>query len=224
MKLTLLAALGVLLLSWTTPLAAQNSSLYHKDLPVGRQHPLVLQNSSWTHIPLPLPQKIQLHDTVVVRVDELARTQQEGEMDRRRDAFYDAVVQNWVQLIGLKAIKPTPQEDGDPRIRAQLRQLYRADAELATRESLALNIACAVVDIRPNGTLVLEGHRQIQINDAAWEVSLAGVCRREDIGPDNVVLSRNVAELLITKRERGHVRDGYKRGWLLQWIDEFHPF
>ena len=89
---------------------------------------------------------------------------------------------------------------------------------------LAFNIACYVADIRPNGNLVLEAHRVIRINEESWEVSLSGVYRREDIGPDNVVLSRNIVELKIDKRERGIVRDGYKRGWFLRWFDEFHPF
>jgi flagellar L-ring protein precursor FlgH len=50
------------------------------------------------------------------------------------------------------------------------------------------------------------------------------VCRREDVGPDGLVLSKNVLGLKLDKRERGHVRDGYKRGWFLRWFDEFHPF
>lgn len=221
MSITLLLAGGILT---ARPLSGQNSSLYHEDIPLGQQRPIAMQAGSWTYIPLPPPKKIELHDTVVVRVDELSRMQQEGEMERRKDASYDAIIKDWIELIGLKAVKPAPQADGDPRIRGQLQQLYRAEGDLETRESLAFNIACAVVDIRPNGTLVLEGHRQIRVNHESWELSLSGVCRHEDVGPDNVVLSRNVAELLIDKRERGHVRDSYKRGWLLRWVDEFHPF
>jgi flagellar L-ring protein precursor FlgH len=223
-QLAVASTAGLLLAISATTASAQNSSLFQRDLPSGEQNPALLQHGSWTFIPVPAPKKIELHDTVVVRVDELARVQSEGEVDRRKDALYNAVLTDWIELIGLKAVKPAPQEDGNPRIRGQLQQLYRAEAELQTRESLAFNIACSVVDIRPNGALVLEGHRQIRINHESWELSLSGLCRREDIGPDNVVLSRNVSELLIDKRERGHVRAAYRRGWFLRWFDEFHPF
>ena len=209
--------------SLTGSAVAQNSSLYHRDVPQGPYRPVSLDGGSWTFTPTPPPKKILLHDTVVVRVDELTRTQSEGEMERRRNAQYDAVLENWVKLIGLKKLMRSPQNTGDPQITGQLQQLYRAEAELETRESLAFNIACTIQDIRPNGTLVFEGHRQIRVNDESWELSLTGICRREDIGPDNVVMSRNIVELRIDKRERGHVRDGYKRGWFLRWFDEFHP-
>lgn len=189
-----------------------------------QRQPLLIDNGSWTFIPKVLPRVLAINDRVTVRVDELARMQAEGEVERRKDAQYDARLQDWVRLIGLKALKPSAQADGDPRIRGQLQQLFRAEADVETRESLALNIACTVADIRPNGDLVLEGHKQIRINDDMWEVSLTGICRRQDVGPDNVVLSRNIVNMKLDKRERGHVRDGYKRGWLGRWIDEFHPF
>ena len=197
---------------------AQDSSLYRESLPP------TLDRSSWTFQPLPPPKQVRIHDTVNVRVDELARMQSDGSLQRRKDALYDAVLKDWVNLIGLKALKPNKQTDGDQRVRGQLQQLFRAEGEKETRESLAFNIACTVADIRPNGNMVLEGHKRIQINDESWEVSLSGICRRQDVGPDNVVLSQNIVNLKINKRERGSVRDGYRRGWFTRLMDEFQPF
>ena len=42
--------------------------------------------------------------------------------------------------------------------------------------------------------------------------------------PNNTVLSENVADMRIVKRETGHVRDGYRRGWALEWLDKWQPF
>ncbi len=106
------------------------------------------------------------------------------------------------------------------RLRPQIDRLGDVEA----REQLVLNITCTVADIRPNGDLVLEGHRQIRINENAWDVSLSGICRHQDVGPDNVILSRNIADLKLDKREHGQSRDGYKRGWLTRVLDEFAPF
>lgn len=201
---------------------AQNSSLYPPDY--GGAGSMSLQQGSWIYRPLPPPREIQLNDIVIVRVDELARVQSDGEMERRKNALYDALLQDWVFLDGLKAVRPSAQSDGDPRLRGQLQQLYRAEADLETSESLALNIACRVADIRPNGNLVLEGHKEIIVNDEVWMVSLSGICRREDVGPDGLVLSRHITDLKVDKRERGHVRDGYRRGWMLRLMDQFAPF
>jgi len=184
----------------------------------------VRRSPNWIYTPPRPDRKLSVNDRITVRVDELSRVQSEGEIQSRKTLQYDAVLQDWIKLIGLKAIKPSPQADGDPRVAGELQQLFRAQGDMETRESLALNITCTVADIRPNGDVVLEGHKQIQVNYESWEVSLSGVCRYQDVGPDNTVLSRQIANLQIVKRDRGHVRDSYKRGWLSRWIDEWSPF
>ena len=88
----------------------------------------------------------------------------------------------------------------------------------------SFNIAATVVDIRPNGSLVLEARKNIRINDNLWETALTGICRPEDIAPDNVILSRDLIDLEILKEDRGHLRDGYKRGWFSRWFDRVQPF
>ncbi len=204
--------------------AAQSSSIFERDLPPNGQPPIMLDGGSWTYIPPVLPRRITIHDRVTIRVDELASMTQEGSVQQRRTAQYNAVLKDWVSLIGLKALKPNVQADGDQTVQGQLQQVYRAQGDVEARESLVLNIACTVADIRPNGDLVLEGHKQIRINENAWDVSLSGICRHQDVGPDNVVLSRNIADLKLDKREHGQSRDGYKRGWLVRLLDEFGPF
>lgn len=191
---------------------------------MSRIQPLTLHDASWTFSPPPPPQEIRLHDIVSIRVDELARMQSEGDVQQRKNTLYDAILKDWIMLDGLRWVKPAPQSDGDPRVNGQLNQLYRAQAELETRESLAFNIAAEVVDIRPNGNLVLEANKTVHVNDETWEYSLSGLCRKEDIGPGNLIQSRNILHLDIGKRERGHVRDGYRRGWFQRWFDRLHPF
>jgi flagellar L-ring protein precursor FlgH len=218
---------GSVLLLWGIGVAvahAQNSSLYHVSAPPGLERLPTLPNSSWTYVDVPPPKKIDLHDIIEVRVDELARMQSDGEINRRKTSTYNARLADWIFLRGLEAIKPDPQRDGDQRIQGQLQQQLRATSELEAREALALRIACEVVDIRPNGNLVLEGHKRLGVNEETWEVSLTGQCRREDIGPDNVVLSKNILDLRLDKRDRGQVRDGYKRGWFQRLFDEWDPF
>ena len=116
---------------------------------------------------------------------------------------------------------PDPQSKGDQTIAHQADGKYRAEATLETTETMRLRLTCRVVDLRPNGNLVIEGRRVVQNNDESWEVALTGVIRPEDILPNNTVLSESIAELRLSKRETGIVRDGYRRGWFLQWRDRY---
>ena len=214
----ILVSLFLLAITVTT-VHAQNSSLYRQELPAGAGPPVMLQNGSWTYRKPPPPRQVRVHDIISIRVDERSQSFSEGEADRRKVASYEAVLEDWLKLNGIRSIKPAQQSDGDPSIKGSINQLYRAEGEVESRESVKFDIAAEIVDIRPNGNLVLEAHRIIRNNDQTWEYSLNGVCRREDIGPNNVLLSQDIAELSLLKRERGSVRDSYRRGWLLRLMD-----
>ncbi len=199
---------------------AQSGSMY--GTPEGRR-PLMLGDTSWYFVEQEPPRELRLNDLVTVVVIQSAQVLAEGDVQRTQRARYDAVLLDWIKMAGL-SIKPATQPDGDPRIRATLNSQLQTNMDLATRESIKFRIAARIVDIRPNGNIVLEAHQTIRNNNEVWEASLTGVARREDVLPDNTVLSQNVAELNIHKREKGHVRDAYKRGWLLRFFDYVRPF
>lgn len=186
--------------------------------------PQTLNDGSWISIPLPPPKEIKKHDHVTIRVDIVARTQQESELQRRRNSTYDALLRSWVVLEGLTQIRKAPQTDGQQRVQGQLNGQLRTEGDLLTSESMKFDIAAKVVDILPNGNLVLEARRTVHHNEETWIVALTGICSRDAIGPGNLVLSKDIADLEVTKEEEGHIRDTYKRGWIQRWWDRIKAF
>ncbi len=187
-------------------------------------NPPPMAGTNWYYMPPPAPRVLKIHDMVTVRVDEISRMTSEGRATQRKNGSYDAILKEWVTLEGLKAVRKAPQSSGDPAVSGQVNETFRATSDVQTRESLSFNIAAEIVDIRPNGILVLEAHKTISNNDIRFEYSLSGNCQVSDIGPDNVVLSRDIMELKIDKREFGQTRDGYKRGWFHQIFARLSPF
>jgi flagellar L-ring protein precursor FlgH len=179
---------------------------------------------SWIRHEPTVPHIWQENEFLMVIVDEKAFTTAEGEVQRRKNALYDAVLEDFVILNPFRWIKPSPQSDGDPRIKGQVQQQYRAENEMETTESVKLNVAVHIADIRPNGNLVLEGHKVIEINQEVWEVSLTGICAPDAVNANRTVLSERIVDLQLKKRERGHVYDAYKRGWFTRMLDRLDPF
>ena len=188
------------------------------------QRPDVLLNSaSWIYQP-PTPLRVfRQNDVVTIRVDEITRVMAEGSSENRKRTLYEAILTDWIRLQDGR-LRPDPQANGDPTVSTESNSNFRAESTMESRESLTFNIAAKVVDIRPNGLLVLEARKAIRVNDNLWETSLSGICRSEDIAPDNVVLSKDLIDLEIKKEDRGHLRDGYKRGWFQRIFDRFQPF
>jgi flagellar L-ring protein FlgH len=203
----------------TTPLVAQRASLYQRD----EQGAIPLATSSLTYRQVLPPKQVKLHDLVTIVVIESSQSLNSGEFDGKKNASIDATLKSWIELDGLN-LKPAPQEDGDPRVNGTYNNQFRAEGELETRQALKFNITATVVDIRPNGNLVLEARKRVQDDDEILEASLTGIVRREDITPNNRVTSDAIAELSVYRRSVGHVRDSYRRGWLHKFYDRFAPF
>src|SRR5262249_48064117 len=111
-----------------------------------------------------------------------------------------------------------------PGIQGQLQSQMQSYGQGLSQEGLKYRIAATVVDVLPNGTLILEARKTILTNDALWEYSLTGRIRTQDVAGNNSVLSENVAHLSTTKRETGKIPASTNRGILTKLYDFFLPF
>jgi flagellar L-ring protein FlgH len=206
------------------PAVAQDASLAMVHA-IADQPPLTLENSSFIYQKLPPEaefRELKIHDIIKVLVDYRSTMKSEGEANNKKTANIQAALTDWLGFDG-SDIYAAPQTKGDPAIAGKLNSQYKAQAELDSKDSLTFTIAAEIIDIQPNGNLVIEAHRTIQINDEQWQQSLTGIVRRSSILADRTVRSDEVADLRIDKREMGAVRDGYRRGWFLKWYDKWKP-
>ena len=88
----------------------------------------------------------------------------------------------------------------------------------ATNRSGALSavMTTRVTEVLPNGDLVLEGVREIEINGDRQIIVLTGVVRPADINPGNVVPSTAVGQMRIRYFGRGLIKDNLSPGWLVK--------
>ena len=215
---------------WATALAAalgaaadaraQSSSLLGN--PKTRR-PLAMGDVSWTYIPPVEPKRWKLNDTVTVLIEEKTKMINEGQVDQRKKIEGAMSLKDWIKLEDFSLI-PDPQSEGDPAISGIVDNKYRAQANLQNRSSFESHIQCTVTDVRPNGTLVIEGHDRVRIDEEEYELSLSGIIQAEDILPNKSIKSEKIAEKSILLRSAGHGRDGIRRGFLLKLLDKFQPF
>jgi flagellar L-ring protein precursor FlgH len=214
------------LVSFAVPAAAQDGNLLLQPPTPPAPGELTLRNSSFTYIepaPVPLPQELEINSIITVLVDYRTRMQSEGDIEQRKTANLRAILSDWILFEG-GDLKPSPQSDGDPAVIGSLRSQFRAEGDMEARDALTFRMAVQIVDIRPNGNLVIEGHQTIQNNEEVWQLSLTGEVPRESVQADWTVRSDSVVGLHIVKREMGQVRDGYNRGWFQRAYDRFKPF
>lgn len=85
---------------------------------------------------------------------------------------------------------------------------------------LSAVITARVAEVLPNGDLVLEAAREIDINGDRQIVVLTGVVRSEDVGPGNIILSTQIGQLRIRYFGRGLIKDNLKPGLLMRILNK----
>jgi flagellar L-ring protein precursor FlgH len=81
-----------------------------------------------------------------------------------------------------------------------------------------------VVDVQPNGNLIVLGSRKRDVGGDIQTVEISGIVRPSDINFDNTVSSRRVADFHVIAKNQG-VSDTYTDpGWLGSIFDLLWPF
>jgi flagellar L-ring protein precursor FlgH len=90
--------------------------------------------------------------------------------------------------------------------------------------TLQTTLTARVIDVLPNGYLVVEGMREIRVNNENQMVYLKGVVRPEDVGPNNAVVSSAIAQMSVRVQGKGVVSQSTNPGWLYRILTGILPF
>lgn len=86
------------------------------------------------------------------------------------------------------------------------------------------SISVVVIDIMPNGNLVISGTRDRNIADDIQTIEVSGIVRPSDIAFDNTIRSNQVANFSITTRNKGVGAQYMRPNWLGRIFDVIWPF
>jgi len=74
---------------------------------------------------------------------------------------------------------------------------YAGTGNTSRSDSMEAKISAIVKQVLPNGNLVLEGTRQVTVNDDVQTITVSGIVRPKDVGANNSILSIYLADAQI---------------------------
>lgn len=101
---------------------------------------------------------------------------------------------------------------------------FDGSGKTTRKDDFTATITTRVVDVLPNDNLVIEGRREIVVNNEVQWITLTGVVRPRDIQPDNTVLSSLVADAQIEYTGVGVISEKQRPGWVARLLDYIWPF
>ncbi len=171
----------------------------------------------------PPPELIKVHDIITIEVDEKAEVIVNSRFNRQRNGSLNAQLKEFLRL---RSDGPEIENSAStqPSIEGSLQNRLQTIGQLTDLEGITYKIAATVVDVLPNGTIVLEARKSIRTNQDLFEYRLTGRIDKGKIKPDRTARTEDIAELDIQRLQRGKVFDSTKTGWGTRILDVIFPF
>lgn len=101
---------------------------------------------------------------------------------------------------------------------------FEGKADFRKQGDFSTLLTATVVDVHPNGNLVIEGRRKIVLDGEEKWMTVSGVVRPFDVQPENTVRSALVANATVTYQSCGPLARTTRPGWLEKILDFLWPF
>ena len=101
---------------------------------------------------------------------------------------------------------------------------FKGNGDSAANNLFTGTITVTVIDVLPNGNLVVAGEKQIGINQGSEFIRLSGVVNPTFIFAGNVVSSTQVADARLEYRGTGYIDEAQTMGWAQRIFQSILPF
>ena len=185
-------------------------------------------------------------DILTIVVDESTTTTQDADLLTRDEyqggggigiafnQFFNQFLQAAPRLFGLNT---STNQDGNaavpigggnnitiPTLDLAASGEWNAGGRTANKLTLSNRTAVTVVDVLPNGNLVVEGAKIIRTGVEDQYAYMRGVVRPVDIEADNTISSTRISDAQVEFVPAGELTEAQRKGWLLKAIEKYKPF
>ena len=180
-------------------------------------------------VPIPEPAEYSLHDLVTIIVRESSTTDIDSSLETERQTGFEGEITEFPKfqvgdLLNFKLRPNACSRRATPQLGIEYDHDWEGEGQYRRRETMTTRLQSRIIDIKPNGTIVLESRKFIQNDDEAVLLIVTGTCRVDDISADNTILSTQLHDLHVNKQHGGEVRKSIKKGVLTKVLEGIFNF
>jgi len=168
--------------------------------------------------------KFKIDDFITIIVRQQKRYKGEQDYDKEKKWDISGKLSEWFRFHPGHKLGTDNLTSGQPGFDFKFNDKYEAEGESERKDQFTTRITAKVIDVKPNGNLVLEARNEEVHGDDGFSITLTGMCRTADVTPDNTILSTQIAELVLVEKNHGAVHDAVRRGWFPRILDWLKPF
>lgn len=182
----------------------------------------LLEARSLIAVPVRPPREFKKHDVITIIVRHQKKFEAEGDLELKKKFEAQSELDAFIKFVD-DGMGASNFRRGKPNIDYEFQTRLKNEGDTSREDTFVTRISGFIVDVKPNGNLVVEAKGRIEHEEEKSTVTVTGVVRSMDVTPDNTVLSTQIADLEIEVDNKGAVRDANTRGWVTRLLDLLKP-
>lgn len=217
---------------------AQSSSLYTDQTVEDRTdgygrrqgdelNPAIAQYS-FAAVGMPELRRFQVHDLVTIVINESVSNKSSSSIGTSKDAKVEGEIAAYPdirlnELLQMQ-LRGTSNNSNPPTLDISTGNEFNGEGDYSRQDTFIARLTARIIDIKPNGLLVLEARKHIQTEKETLDIAVTGTCRREDVRADNTIVSSQIFDLRVDKQHLGEIHKATKKGLITKFFETFFNF
>lgn len=164
------------------------------------------------------------HDQITVIVLENARVERTQELKTKKNSKLAAEVAAWTDFFNAGNLFTANPGTNLPRIEAAGVKDFKGDGDYGSEEQITFRTTATVLEVLPNGNLVLQARHTTQTDDETTIKTITGMCDPRHIAPDDTLLHWRLYDLDLNIQNNGFVKNAADKGFIAQLFDMVFAF
>ena len=155
-------------------------------------------------------------DTLVINIQEKVQASKKSENKATRDQSVN---------VGVPTVTGLPFKTAQGlALAASDKNNFDGKGENTSSNNFTGTLAVTVIEVYPNGNLLVSGEKQIGLKEGEEFIRFSGVVNPNNITAANTVVSTQVADARIEYKANGFLESAQVMGWLSRFFLSFLPF
>lgn len=158
----------------------------------------------------------QVGDTVTIQIVENVTASQKSTSTVNRSSSVDSAI----TALPMQTLPGLTKLD----VGASSNNNFSGKGGTESANTFTSSITATVIEVLPNGHLVVAGEKQIGVNQNVDVLRFSGTVDPRLVQPGSIVSSTQVANVRIESRGRGAQGEAQTVGWISRFLLSFQPF
>ena len=155
-------------------------------------------------------------DTITITITENTSASKTSNNKLDRSATNVASVTAMSRLLGQSALGLD--------LNTSTANAFEGKGDAANKNIFSGSITVTVIDVLPNGNLMVSGEKQLAVGNEQEFVRLSGVVNPSFVDAANTISSSKVADARIEYKSAGQISEGQFMGWMARFFLNVLPF